>query len=111
MQQRSNPQSIYNEDRLSLAVLAIEKGQLRSERHAAAVYDIPRSTLQLRRAGTTLRRDCEPNSKKLTKLEESVIIQHVLDLDLWGFPPRLGAVKNMTNQLLAARSTNQVGIK
>ncbi|KAF2181589.1 hypothetical protein K469DRAFT_792116 [Zopfia rhizophila CBS 207.26] len=54
MQQRSNSQSIHNEGRLFLAILVIEKSQLQSVRHAAAVYDIPRTTLQRRRTGTTL---------------------------------------------------------
>jgi hypothetical protein len=53
--------------------------------------------------GTTARRDCEPNSKKITKLEELVIFQHILDLDLRGFAPNLNAVRDMaTSYLLSA---------
>ena len=40
---------------------------------------------------------------KLLKTEEEVIIQHILDLDSRGFPPRLAAVKDMADSLLAAR--------
>jgi hypothetical protein len=57
----------------------------------------------------TARRDCEPNSKKLAKLEESVIVQHILDLDSRGFPPSLFAVREMANKLLAERAAGQVG--
>ena len=46
---------------------------------------------------------------KLTKTEERVIVQNILDLDLRGFSPRLAAVKDMANLLLAARSAGQVG--
>ena len=77
-------------------------------RHAAATYDVPEPTLRKRRAGIPSRRDCEPNSKKLTKLEELVITQHVLDLDSRGFPPRLGAIRDMANFLLAKRAASQV---
>ena len=44
------------------------------------------------------------------KTEEDVIIQHILDLDTRGFPPRLAAVKDMTDSLLAARYQDPVGV-
>jgi hypothetical protein len=102
---------MYNEGKVSLAILAIKYDQLPSERRAAEIYNVSRTTLRRRRAGTASRRDCEPNSKKLTKPEESAIIQHILDLDSRGFAPKLSAVRDMANQLLAARSAGQVGIK
>ena len=74
MHQQHNAQSIQKEGRISLAISAIDQGQFQSERRVAATYDVPRSTLRLRRAGTTARRNCEPNSKKLTMLKESVIV-------------------------------------
>jgi hypothetical protein len=61
--------------------------------------------MRRRRAGTAARRDCEPNSKRLTKLEEEAIIQHILDLDSRGFAPTLGAVQDMANKLLTERDT------
>ena len=45
-----------------------------------------------------------PNLKKLTKLKEEVIVRHILDLDLWGFTPTLGAIKDIVDKLLAARA-------
>ena len=109
MPQPSNTQSIQNEGKISLAISAITKNQFKSERRAIATYDVPRSTLRDRRAGKVLRRDCEPNSKKLTKLEEDVIIQYILELGSRGFPPRLQAVRDMADQLLAARGASKVG--
>ena len=49
-----------------------------------------------------------PNLKKLTKLKEEVIVRHILDLDSRGFAPTLGAVKDMADKLLAARTAGQV---
>ena len=79
-------------------------------RRASTVYSVPQATLQDRRASKASQRDCEPNSKMLTKSEESVIIQYILDLDSRGFPPKLSAVRDMANQLLGARAAGQVGI-
>jgi hypothetical protein len=49
--------------------------------------------------------------KKLTKLEEKVIIQHSLELDSRGFSPQLGVIRDMANRLLAVRAGRQVGIR
>jgi hypothetical protein len=46
---------------------------------------------------------------KLLKLEEEVIVQHILDLDAQGFLPRLAAVKDMADSLLAERHRDPVG--
>ena len=61
-------------------------------------------TLRERRAGRPTRRDIAANSRKLTDLEESVIVQHILELDSKGFPPRLCGVEDMANRLLADRN-------
>ena len=63
-------------------------------------------TIRRRRAGIPARRDCQPNSKKLTKLEEEVIVDHILDLDLRGFAPTYAAVRDMADKLLAARGAS-----
>ena len=73
------------------------------------MYDVPRTTLRRRRAGTTARRDCKANSKKLTKLKELVIIEYILNLDSRGFAPSLSAIRDMANKLLTKYTTSQVG--
>jgi hypothetical protein len=45
---------------------------------------------------------------KLYKTEEDVIVQHILDLNLRGFPPRLAAIKDMADSLLAERHEDPV---
>ena len=94
---------------ICLAISSITQNQITSEKRAAATFGISRSTLRNRRAGITARRDCQPNSKKLTELEEEVITRHVLDLDARGFAPTLGAVRDMANKLLAERGASEVG--
>ncbi|KAJ8111257.1 hypothetical protein OPT61_g6105 [Boeremia exigua] len=79
-------------------------------RSAAAIYSVAETTLRRRRAGRPARRDCQPNSKKLTQLEEEVIVKYILDLDLRRFAPTYAAVRDMANRLLAARGADQVGV-
>jgi hypothetical protein len=45
------------------------------------IYHVPRRTLGDRLHRVSLRQDCIANSRKITPLEESVIIRHILDLD------------------------------
>ena len=110
MVQQSTNQSVSNEADVQLAILAINSHQIIANRRAADVYNVPESTLRDRRAGKAARRDCQPNSKKLTQLEEEVIVKYILDLDLRGFAPTYAAVRDMANRLLAARNADQVGI-
>ena len=102
--------NVSHESDIQLAILAINQDQIKSQRDAAKVYEVSRTTLQRRRAGILTRRDCQPNSKKLTKLEEEVIVNHILNLDLRGFSPTYAAVRNMADRLLAARGAGQVGV-
>ena len=97
MNQQHNPQSSYQEGRIALAISTIKRNQFHSVRRAATTYDVSRATLQRRRGGTLSQRDCEANSKKLTKLEEEAITKHILDLDSRGFAPQLIYVREMAN--------------
>ncbi|KAF4453469.1 hypothetical protein F53441_3879, partial [Fusarium austroafricanum] len=54
-------------------------------------------------------RDSIPKSRKLSDLEEQIIVQFILDLDSRGFPPRLRCVEEMANRLLADREMPPVG--
>jgi hypothetical protein len=95
---------------IRLTILSLNKHQIKNVRAAARAFDVPRTTLRDRRAGRPARRDCQPNSKKLTQLEEQVIISYILDLDRRGFAPTYAAVRDMADKLLAARGAGQVGV-
>ncbi|ODQ72308.1 hypothetical protein LIPSTDRAFT_31439, partial [Lipomyces starkeyi NRRL Y-11557] len=87
------------EARISLAIQAIDRGQIQSNRLAAKTYKVDRTTLKRRREGITSRRDSTPNNLKLTRN----------DLDSRGFSPRLASVEDMANQLLVTRTGGKVG--
>ena len=95
--------SSYNKANILLASFTINNQQLESSRHATLVYNVPKSILNDRRAGKLAQSDYQPNSKKLTQLEEKVIVDYILDLYLREFAPRYAAIRDMADQLLAAR--------
>jgi hypothetical protein len=76
---------------------------------AAALYSVSRATLSDQRAGRTPRADFTPKTRKLNEIEEEVIVKHILDLVERGFPPRLAAIADMANSLLAERNLGYVG--
>jgi len=66
---------------MHLAILALQQNQFQSVAVAAQTFKVSRATLDRRRAGKPARRDCQPKSRKLTELEEEVIVGYILDLD------------------------------
>jgi hypothetical protein len=90
-----------NDDaQVNLALLAIKNDASLTLRRAAAIYGVHHTKLSRRIRGKQSRRDQAANSKKLTNLEESIIIQYILNLDSKGFPPRLRGVEDMANHIL-----------
>ena len=39
----------------------------------------------------------------LTELEEKVLVQHIINMDIRGFAPRLAGVEDMANYILKSR--------
>lgn len=101
--------SSSNESRIILAIEAIKKDPKLSVRKAASIYKVPRTTLRDRRAGLLPRRETRTNSMKMTQVEETVILERVIDLIDRGFPPRLDDVRDMADCLLDDRDATRVG--
>ena len=97
------------ESRIILALEALKNDPKLSIRKAAAIYEIPRSSLQHRRAGKQPRREIPANLRKLTDLEEKVLLERILDLDTQGFQPRLSDIREMADRLRTARDASRVG--
>jgi hypothetical protein len=73
------------ESRIVLALEALKKDPKLSVRRAATIYEIPRTSLQNRRAGKQPQYELPPSLRKLTDLEEKVLLKRVLDLNTRGF--------------------------
>jgi hypothetical protein len=99
----------YTEGDLQLAIQDINSQQPPSERRAAAIYKVPRRTLVDRRAGKRPRRDCEPNRKRLTKLEEEAVVLRILEESDRGIPSSKSDVREMADKLLRERGGDAVG--
>lgn len=93
---------LSNETQVQLALRAMQQDANLSTRRAAAIYRVTQRALR-RRHDKIPRRDCTPNTMKLTNTETEVIVQHVLKLDERGYPPRLSDAEGMANSLLAER--------
>ena len=102
--------SAWKESDVQLALQALRTNPKLSLKRAAQIYTVPRTTLRNRQRGLPPRHDTRPPCQKLTELEESVIIQYVLDLDSRSFPPRLSGVEDMANRLLRDRDALRVGV-
>jgi hypothetical protein len=106
MPQPQQAKSSNKDGRLLLAIEAIKNGQIQSIRDGAEYFDVSSTTLACQINGRPQRRDCTPNSRKLTPYEEEAIVQYILDLDLRGFPPRPRDVQEMADLLLAERDAS-----
>jgi predicted ABC-type ATPase len=108
MAQRNTTLLASNKADLQLAISSINSDQIQSNRSAAAIYSVSEQTIRRRRASISARRDCQPNLKKPTQLEEEVIISYILNLDQRGFAPLYAAIHSIANKLLAIRGAGQV---
>ena len=108
MPQQRRPQKAYTEGDIQLTISDYTSKQFKSLRRATTVHSVPRTTVRDRRAGRRSRRDCEPNSKRLTKLEEEAIVERILEQSLRGLPPSKLEVQDMANKLLRERGAKPV---
>ncbi|KAL9563897.1 hypothetical protein ACKAV7_011932 [Fusarium commune] len=92
-----------------LALQALQNDPKLKLRRAVEIYKVGRMILWRRQKGIQSRSDWFPKSRKLSNLEEQIIVQFILDLDSRGFPPRLHYVEEMANRLLADREMPPIG--
>jgi hypothetical protein len=79
MSQQHQALRLYTEGSIQLAISDIQSNQVKSLRRAEAIYSVSQRTIQRRRDGKRPQRNCEPKSKRLTKLEEEAIVQRILE--------------------------------
>jgi hypothetical protein len=109
MSQPHQIQQVTSEADIQLAIFEINSCRVQSVKRAAEIYNVPRTTVQDRRAGKPSRRDCELNSKRLNKLEEEAIVERILEESARGFAPTKADVRAMADKLLQERESNPTG--
>jgi hypothetical protein len=110
MQPPNDVKLLSRDQRVLLAIQALKSDASLSQRHVAALYSVPRSTLGDRHRGMASRRVTHPNRSNLTKSEEDSLVARIRDLSLRGFAPCHAEVRSMADQLLAVRGGSCVGI-
>jgi hypothetical protein len=73
-------------------------------------YKVNHKTLYRRINGGTSREDYTPKNKKLSSVEEEVLIKDILSLDTQGLPPSIALVRDMANSIHKARGGAGVGV-
>ena len=97
------------EARIILAIEAIRTSKKLSRRKAAKIYKVPYATLSDRMNGAISLPERRPANTNLNKLEEQIIVNHILDRDSRGFSPRQADVEDMANWLRKTRRAKPVG--
>lgn len=72
-------------DRKQLSIQAVEQDATVTQYHATAFYNISHTMLNDRRTRKMFQRDCMPNLMKQLKIEDDVIVYHILNLHTQGF--------------------------
>ncbi|KAJ5300123.1 hypothetical protein N7508_007366 [Penicillium antarcticum] len=103
MRNQNRQKLAQQEGPLLLAIRAIEKGEIKSIREAARIFNVPRSTLRGRVNGQTFRPDTRANNHILTVQEEESLVKWIFDLDYRGQAPQQCMVREMADILLAER--------
>jgi hypothetical protein len=109
MSQQHQVLRTYTEGDVYLAVQDLQNKQVKSLRRAEELYSVPQRTIQQQRDRKRPRRNCEPNSKRLTKLEEEAIVERILEQSLRGLPPSKPNVQDIADRLLRKRNAKPVG--
>ena len=99
----------YKESDMILAINTLRTNPHLKISHVAQIFHVPRTTLSDRVKGKSSRQNILANSRKLTNLEEEVIVRYILDLDSRAFPPRRSNVEDMANRILFDRNGGRVG--
>jgi hypothetical protein len=108
MPPQRNVKPTYNKGTLLLAIQATQANALDSIKYTSRAFNVPKTMLRQQRARKPPRCDCKPNLKKLDKLEEEALVQHILNLDQRGIGATRAIVQDIANNLLAKRSREPV---
>jgi hypothetical protein len=104
-------ESSSKERNLILVLQAMKNNPKLTINAVVKLYEVPRTTFRCRYVGIPSRCDIPANSRKLTPIEESVLLEKILDLDTRGFQTRFVDVTVMADRLRTDRDALRVGIR
>jgi hypothetical protein len=74
-------EALFKDGRIDLAIQAHKQGQITSFRAATSMYDVPRSTTQLRVKGIKPKRNSIAPNRCLTSAQEGWLKQWIMSMD------------------------------
>ena len=98
--------TLQHEDRIVLAIEALNSGQIPSIRKAAAAFDVPLSTLHNRLTGRVSRQQSQVGRRKFILTEETALIRWIESMDNRGMSPTLGYIRQMADLLIRERGSS-----
>ncbi len=96
-----------SEDRIQLAIQALEAGTVSSQRKAAHQFKIPPSTLRDRINGVRSSQAYHQSLQRLTVEEEEAIKRCLCTLTAWGWPATIRYLKSLALGLLRAKGDQE----
>jgi hypothetical protein len=100
-----------NEGSILLTLSAFTSGQCASISAVAKIYDVSKTTLVRRLHGGTLREQFTPPNRRMTVIEEGVLVRDILKPDAQGLSPALSIIREMADTICRARNARPVGVK
>ena len=110
MNQPKRVQISANEGNILLAMSAFQSGQCASPYAAAKAYNVNHKTLYRKVDGCTSRENYIPQNRKLSLMEDEVIVQNILKLHAQGLSSVISTVKEMADSICKAREDTPVGV-
>lgn len=100
-------QALYRQGRVDLAVAAYRRGEFKSIRSAARIYDVAENTLSRRLRGVAQKRGSIAKNRLLSPTEEEALVSWIQSMSRRGMSPRQEAVQHMATLLLRQRGRSE----
>ena len=99
-------EKIRKEGRLNIALSGVRKNQISSQRRAADICDVSRTTLGRRKRGIQPKIGSRASNRLLLDCEEEVLISWIHNMERRGYPLYIIDVRRMAQALLARRDAS-----
>jgi hypothetical protein len=100
-------QALYRQGRVDLAVAAYRRGEFKSIRAAAKLYDVAQNTVSRRLRGVAQQRGSVAVNRLLSPTEEETLVLWIHSMARRGMSPRQDAVRRMAALLLKERGRSE----
>jgi hypothetical protein len=94
---------LTQEEKVQLAIKALQDGTILSQRKAALIYNVPRTTLQQRLHGRRSAKESQQSQQRLSVQEEDSIKRCITTMTSWGWPVNIRYLKSLAIGLLQAK--------